>query len=69
MTHLLETLGNIIGGLGILVCLAAGIARITGSFHILGYEAMTLFTGGIALMIMSCLIKLQQLILDRKQTH
>jgi len=29
-----------------------------GSYHVLGYEAMTLFVGGISLMVFSTLIKL-----------
>ncbi len=61
MTNLLENLGNTVGVLGVLVCLVTGVARITGHFHVIGYEAMTLFTGGIALMLIACLIKLQQL--------
>jgi len=61
MANLLEILGNGTGLLGMLICLVAGVARILGSYHVIGYEAITLFIGGIALMVMACLIKLHQL--------
>ena len=61
MAKLLEIVGNSAGLLGILICLIAGIARILGSYHVLGFEAITLFIGGISLMVMACLIKLHQL--------
>jgi hypothetical protein len=35
-----------------------GLSRLLGSYHVLGYEAMTLFVGGISLMVFSTLIKL-----------
>ena len=57
----LDLLGNIIGVAGVLVTLVAGISRLLGSYHLLGFELVTLFIGGIALMVMACLIKLQQL--------
>ncbi|MBW2647102.1 MAG: hypothetical protein JRE23_13195, partial [Deltaproteobacteria bacterium] len=53
--------GNIAAALGILVCLVAGASRLTGSYYVLGCQAITLFTGGIALMVMACLAKLHRL--------
>jgi len=61
MNNLLKILGNVVGGLGALICLVAGFTRITGSFHVFSYEAMTLFNVGVGLMVAACLIKLQQL--------
>ena len=61
MNKLLDFTGNIAAALGILVCLVAGASRLTGSYYVLGYEAITLFTGGIALMVMACLAKLHRL--------
>ena len=62
MKKLLEIAGNIAALLGIVACLVAGIARLTGHHYFLGYEAVTLFIGGIALMVMACLAKLQGLL-------
>jgi len=61
MRNLLGIIGNSVGVLGILICLVAGTARILGSFYLFGFEAGALFNGGIALMVMACLVKLQQL--------
>ena len=60
MKKLLEIMGNIAASLGIVACLLAGVARLAGNHYFLGYEAVTLFIGGIALMVMACLAKLQQ---------
>ena len=61
MDNILGIVGNIAGALGILVCAVAGIFRLSGSFYVFGYEAQTLFIGGIALMVMACLAKLHQI--------
>jgi len=61
MTTLLATTGTISGIVGILTCMIAGLTRISGSFHLLGYEANTLLMVGIAFIAMACFIKLEQL--------
>lgn len=61
MEKLINLVGNLTAALGILTCLLAGVVRLTGAHYVLGYEAVTLFIGGIALMVMACLAKLQQL--------
>ena len=61
MDKILDTLGNIVGVAGVLLTLVAGASRLMGSYHLLGFESVTLFIGGIALMVMACLIKLHQL--------
>lgn len=61
MDKILEIIGNVAAVAGILTCLIAGVARIGGSYHLLGFEAVTLFIGGISLMLMGCLAKLQQM--------
>lgn len=61
MDKLIEMAGNIAAVLGILICIVSGLSRVTGNFYILGYEAMTLFIGGMGLMLMGCLAKLQKL--------
>ena len=46
MKHLLETGGNGVALLGVLVCLVAGGARVAGAYYLMGFELMTLFIGG-----------------------
>ena len=59
MYRTLEILGSIVGAIGILICLLAGFNRLTGGHYLLGYETVTLFTGGIGLMVTGCLIILK----------
>ena len=61
MGQVLQWVGNLAGIAGIVFCLFAGMVRLAGQFQFLGYEVRTLFLGGIALMVMACLIKLYQL--------
>lgn len=50
---------NLSALVGALVCLVAGVARLTGHSYLLGFESMTLFTGGMALMLFGALLKLE----------
>ncbi|MGV6807553.1 MAG: hypothetical protein ACWA5K_06595 [bacterium] len=52
-------ISRILGYLGILVCAICGFARIAGLYHLAGFEVMTLFTGGIALIVAACYLKLE----------
>ena len=54
----LELLGHVAAVLGVLICLVAGASRLLGNYHFLGFESITLFIGGIALMVMACLARL-----------
>ncbi len=58
MNKLLDIVGISAALVGVLICLVAGVVRLAGNYHILGYEAITLFIGGISIMTMACLIKL-----------
>ena len=40
----------------------AGAARLTGSYHVASYEAMTLFNAGVGLMVFAVLVKLEVLL-------
>ena len=55
---------NIVAAIGVIVCAVAGFSRLLGSYHVIGYEAMTLFIGGISLMAFATLIKLY--VLERR---
>jgi hypothetical protein len=61
MNRILDFVGSVVALTGVLVCLVAGVVRLSGSFYVFGFEAQTLFLGGIALMVMACLAKLQRM--------
>ena len=54
-------LSDIVGALAVLICLVAGLVRVTGSYYLADFEVLTLFNAGTALMIFACLLKLQVL--------
>ena len=59
MRQLLTLAGSIAGVLGILLCALAGLARLSGSYYMAGYEATTVFMVGTGIMVFACLIKLE----------
>jgi hypothetical protein len=61
MKQAVAHLGNVAAVLGMLLCLVAGLARVAGMFYVVGFEAMTLYTGGMGLMLAACLVKLHLL--------
>ncbi len=61
MNKLFNVLASASGLLGVLICAAAGLARLSGSFYLGGYAATTLFMVGIGLMVFACLLKLEAL--------
>jgi len=58
MNKLIATAGLGVGVLGVILTAISGIWRVTGHYHLAGFEAMTLFVGGMGLMLMACLAKL-----------
>ena len=67
MSKTLETLGSVVGIIGVLMCLGAGVVRVTGGHWLFGFEAFTLFTVGLGVMMMACLAKLQAIALQLNQ--
>ena len=61
MDKILNLLGNIAGASGVIICALAGGSRLLGVHYLLGFESVTLFIGGTALMVMACLVKLREL--------
>ena len=49
---------NAVGLAGVLLTVAAGVARVISHYHLFGFEVMTLFVGGMGLMLIGCLAKL-----------
>ena len=58
MEKIIDTTGTVLGVVGILVCLLAGVSRFAGSHYLMGFETVTLFIGGISIMVAACLAKL-----------
>lgn len=52
--------GSITGAAGALLCLVAGLTRVTGAYHLASYEATTLFSVGTGLMVFACLMRLEE---------
>ena len=61
MNKYIELIGNIAAITGILVCLAAGLIRMSGNYFIFGFETQTLFLASIAIMVFACLAKVHLL--------
>lgn len=59
--NLLKIASDVVAVLAILICLAAGLVRLSGSYYLAGYEVLTLFNAGMAVMIFACLLKLKLL--------
>lgn len=58
MFKLLDTLEKVSAIAGVVVCGLAGIIRISGTYYLMGIQTMTIFTAGIALMVLATLLKL-----------
>ena len=61
MLKLIKFSGNAAALLGILICFVSGVSRLMGNFETMGLATLTLFTVGIALMVLACLAKLHVL--------
>ena len=66
MMKMIQSVGDAAGLLGILVCIAAGLARLGGTWSVGGVQIATLFQLGIALMVLACLAKVQALVDSQK---
>ena len=61
MNKAIKIFGDLFAILGLLVCAVAGIARVFHHYHIAGFESLTLFIIGIAVMVASVLAKVHLL--------
>jgi hypothetical protein len=59
--------GNLATVIGLVMCLGAGVVRLSGHFHLYGYSAMTIFIAGTGLIVMACLAKLEVLLLRSRK--
>ena len=62
MQQLLTLTGTIAAVFGILLCAVSGLVRLSGLYHLAGYEATTIFSVGTGVMVVACLIKLEVLL-------
>jgi hypothetical protein len=62
MHSLFNLTGTLVGLVGALFCLVAGITRLAGAYHLAGLEATTIFLVGTGLMVFACLLKLEVLV-------
>ena len=54
MNNLIAKGGCAIGALGVAVTVASGVWRVSGHYYLAGFEAMTLFVGGMGLILIGC---------------
>lgn len=59
MDKMLALGANITGFAGVLLTVVAGVTRLSSHYHLAGFEVMTLFTGGMGLMLIGIFFKLQ----------
>ena len=59
---MVNTLGNVAAGFGLLVCLLAGLWRIMGNYYMMGFQIITLFSVGISFVVVAILFKVETLI-------
>ena len=59
--QILAFASNVSAVLGIAVCAITGIARVTGYSFFYGYDLMTLFIVGVALMVFAILAKVEMM--------
>ena len=67
MERLIILAGNLVAVIGLIMCLGAGMVRLSGHFHLYGYSAMTIFMVGTGLIVMACFTKLEVLLLRSRK--
>jgi len=58
MKQLMTMGGYLAAVVGLLICAASGLARVSGAHYLAGFEALTLLQAGIALMVLACILRL-----------
>ena len=62
MENLLIWTGRMVGLAGVVLCLIAGAARLSGTYWLGGFQATTLLQVGVAGMVLGCLCLLMVLL-------
>jgi hypothetical protein len=58
---MIKLIGDLLILSGVIVCAAPVIARITGRYYLFGFELTTVLLGGIALLLLACVARLELL--------
>jgi len=58
MKQLMTMGGYLAAIIGLLLCAVSGFSRVAGTYSLAGFEALTLLQGGIALMVLACVLRL-----------
>ncbi len=67
MERLILLAGNLVAVIGLVMCLGAGVVRLSGHFHLYGYSAMTIFVAGTGLIVIAILSKLEVLLMRSRK--
>jgi hypothetical protein len=62
MESLLRWTGRLAGLAGVVICVAAILGRLSGSYIVAGFQVGTLLLAGIAAMLVGCLVYLTLLV-------
>lgn len=58
MKQLMTMGGYLAAVLGLLMCAVSGLTRVAGTYYLAGFETLTLLQGGVALMVLACVLRL-----------
>jgi len=58
----LRILGDLLILIGVLVCFTPVLTRLSGNYYVWGFELSTVLLGGIAILVMACLARLELLL-------
>ncbi|MBI2381852.1 MAG: hypothetical protein HYV16_13955 [Gammaproteobacteria bacterium] len=58
MNNSLRLLATLAGFAGLAICAVFALLRLAGHYSIAGFETMTIFEGGVGLMVAGCFLKL-----------
>jgi hypothetical protein len=61
MKKLIENMAALAAALGVILTIGSGLARLLGMFYIGGFQTMTIFSGGMGLMLIGIVGKLYEL--------
>lgn len=67
MEKVLGATSSAASALGAAICLLSGLTRLSGSSYFAGFESMTLFMGGIGLMVFGISLKLELIYNTKKR--
>ncbi|WPL17730.1 hypothetical protein Thiowin_02769 [Thiorhodovibrio winogradskyi] len=61
MKKRLSLLGSVLGWSGVAVCCLSALAKLLGAYYLFGMESLSIFTGGIGLVVFGIMTKVEAL--------